>query len=771
MGKLINICVASPKRCIVIFILVTLFLLWQSFYIEIDSNLWNVLPEDRISSNTDSAKYGYLFLGLEAKKGEELFTLEGLLTLEEVIAKLTELEEIDNNMSLFNIETLLIGGAGRLISGGLLPEKGAPKDELELDMLKNRAISDPFIKDVLLCNSGTLINTIFVTSQSSARSNDFVRALNSIIEPLNNYYNVSIAGDLVLSNRAEYFLLKDFSTLLIGALFVMLILFFISFRAKRALILPVTVVLMGVIWCIGFMSILGFKLTIVSCIVPALVLTIGSSYTIHVLNEIFRNSPKEDDFNKFWVSTAVNHINKTIVMAAGTTIVGFISLTFASQDIIKEFAVSVSFGVLTVALLSVFFLPAIFTVLANPSSNHQVKAVTGGVATKLGNLGYWTSNNHIPLLIIGVLIALSSIYSVPKLRIGSDYYDYFPKGDPVISKSLDFFKKSGGTLWANVTFESSIDGYFDTVEGLKNLSDFEDYLNNNPYVYSVDSMVTYLKKINKLRFGEYKIPERKGLISLLKRYFEKMSKEESDEFRNVPLVDGNKVTFYIRIYDKEHKSVIPETEFHKFLDPLDIEIKDIFPEGINWRYWGNGYAANTASSLFLKDQLLTMAISFIVVLFITSIYFKSLFFGIVSVIPLITAICLNYMFMILLDIPLDLTTIMVSSVAIGVGIDDAIHFLIQYKRQLNQYPNNISRVLYNTFKITGRPILLTTISIVCGMLVLSIASFLPIRYFGVLVSLALVGALIGTLLFLPATLIISYNFFKKSRKIDNLGNN
>ena len=102
-----------------------------------------------------------------------------------------------------------------------------------------------------------------------------------------------------------------------------------------------------------------------------------------------------------------------------------------------------------------------------------------------------------------------------------------------------------------------------------------------------------------------------------------------------------------------------------------------------------------------------------------------------------------------------------------VGIVDANHFLIQFKHQHHKYPDNINRILYNTFKVAGRPIVLTTMSIVAGMLVLYFANFVPIRYFGILVAFALTGALVGTLFFLPSILVAYYriyNFFSKRRE-------
>ncbi len=763
MRKLINLCVNHSKICLFLFLMLTLFLGWKASYVKIDSNLRNVLPKEEGRSFDDLDSY--LFVGFRAKENGELFTLESLEVLLDVITNIEQLPEIKKSMSIFNTETLLVGKSGRLLTGTTLPGGKAPRNEKELEAFNKSILNDPFFDKLLVTDSGSYVITVFLTEDASDSNVFFNQELQRLITPLREYVDVTIAGDLVLVGRAEFYLTRDFSTLLVAALLIMLVILFISFRARRALLLPVVVVIIGVIWTIGFMSLMGFKLSVVTCIVPALVLTIGSSYTIHVLNEFFRNAPKSPTGDKKWISEAINHVNKTIIMASLTTIIGFLSLLAGSQNVIKEFALSVSFGVASTALLSIFLLPAIFSMLKEPTQIHLRGANEGWITTILGKLGSVVIKLRFLLIVIGVLLGLSTLYFIPRLTVGSDYYSYFPQEDPVIQEFMYATKMSGGTSWINLTLEApdKSDGYFGTVEGLEVQSRFENELLKNSNVYDVVSMVSYLKKMNKLRFGKYEIPSRKGLIILLKRTFSKMFSTNDGMFKEVTLVEDNynKVTFLIRIYNTEKGGPVAEDDFPEFLESISEALTNVEAENVETELWGLNYVANTVSRILLKDQVLTLIISFFLVFLVACVYFKSFYYGFVTIIPLITAIGTNYIFMVLLNIPLDVTTIMVSSVAIGVGVDDAIHFLIQYKKQLQIYPDNINKVIFYTFKITGRPIVLTTISIVAGMLVLVLASFLPIGYFGLLVSLALVGALLGTLIFLPAVLVVSYNIIKK----------
>ncbi|MBN2618152.1 MAG: MMPL family transporter [Spirochaetales bacterium] len=761
MLKLVRFCVNNPKKTIFFFIILTILWGYKASSVTMDSDIFNIIPKDENSTESSA----YLIMGLETKNNQNLYTIEGLEALYKVISNISEFDEVLSSHSIFSIQTPNTGENGRLITSSPLPLGLYPKNNIELETFTKNVVNNPFLENTLICNDGKLINTIFTTIKTTENKDSFLSRIQKATKPLENYYNVSFAGDLILGERANFYLEKDFITLLIGALFIMLVIFFFSFRARRAIFLPIALVLVGVIWALGLMGLLGFKITVVSCVVPALVLTIGNSYTIHVINELFRNS-HENSFSKDWISKAVLHINNTIIIASLTTVVGFLSLLFTNQGIMKEFAISISFGILSVAILSLFLLPAIFSLLNKPSDLHSHKANKGKTVTLLGHLGFIVTKHYKLFLLLSVIFISISILILPKLRVGSDYYNYFPKNDLIIQENLELFKKNGGINLLHITLTSDTAEYFTSNEGLKLLDKLDTYFISNTSIYSIDSMITYYKKINLIRYNNYELPTNRGLLQLLKRQFANLSSSDNI-FSNSNFIssNGDEVTFYLRIYNTVHNSVISEPDFVAFLQPLKDDINKITNNDVSLKVGGPAYLGNTVTSILLKDQKTTLIISFILVFIISCLYFKSFYYGIMSILPLISAVTFNFTMMILLRIPLDVTTMMVSSVAIGVGIDDAIHLLIQFKKQKRKFPNNINRVMYNTYRITGRPILLTTLSIVSGMLVLILANFVPIKYFGVLVAFSLSGALFGTLFFLPSMLVMLYKILHFCKKI------
>ena len=195
-----------------------------------------------------------------------------------------------------------------------------------------------------------------------------------------------------------------------------------------------------------------------------------------------------------------------------------------------------------------------------------------------------------------------------------------------------------------------------------------------------------------------------------------------------------------------------KNELRSLKHDIERDIGEILAPEVSAELWGSSLRYLSLSRMVNRDQWISMLISFVLIFLITSLSFRSLFYGFCSLFPLITGIMINFVAMAVLRIPLDMTTIMVSSIAIGVGVDNSIHLLIQYRKQRRLFPTAIDRALINTLSTTGRPILLTTASIVGGILVLSFASFRPIVYFGVLVAITLAATAIGSLVVLPVIL-------------------
>ncbi|MDC7124540.1 MAG: efflux RND transporter permease subunit, partial [Spirochaetales bacterium] len=264
------------------------------------------------------------------------------------------------------------------------------------------------------------------------------------------------------------------------------------------------------------------------------------------------------------------------------------------------------------------------------------------------------------------------------------------------------------------------------------------------------------------------ILESKGLLMLLTRYFKLLGDTGSEltyganaEFIND---EQTQVTIFLKVCNGEEGQFLLAEEAENLLYSIDNIIEKRLPDVKNYYCWGNTIVNLDAAEQVQQDQLQSALLSMILVFLVSTIFFRSFRYGAFSLIPLVTAISFNYIVMSLFHIPLDLTTVLVSNVAIGVGVDDAIHFLLQYKKQYKLLNGDRNAAVQCTYLITGRPIILTTISIVAGFLVLCAGSFKPVVFFGVLVSFSLFAAMFSTLIFLPSLILVFDKLIKRKSK-------
>ncbi|MDC7127158.1 MAG: efflux RND transporter permease subunit, partial [Spirochaetales bacterium] len=343
----------------------------------------------------------------------------------------------------------------------------------------------------------------------------------------------------------------------------------------------------------------------------------------------------------------------------------------------------------------------------------------------------------------------------------ADYIAYFPSDDPVVKNNELILGYTGGAQSMNVTLKApeGSDGYFLHPENLEKLNEIENKLQKLPNVQKITSFSTMLKNANRVMQGKYELPENKGLIMLLSRYLKLVNGQGiSGTFISN---DFNSVTIYIRTYDQENMKYITEAGIKTLSEQVDNIVSENISTDVDYALWGDTVLFMSASQIMNKEQVFSTDLSLFVVFLITSIVFKSVKFGLVSLVPLLTGIMTYYITMAVVGIPMDMTTIMVTNIAIGVGVDDSIHFLLRLRRQMQIEKSGIEDSFIKTFSVTGRPIILTTLSIIAGLLILCFASFKPIKYFSILVSISLLAAMLGTLLFIAV--FINFACHKKKK--------
>jgi hydrophobe/amphiphile efflux-3 (HAE3) family protein len=747
-----------PLLIIVLVALITLVLGYFAAQVEIRSELEDLIPEDEEMTQLirkyrgDGTDTNYLMLAVER---DDPFEPEALRAFAEAIEQVGKISSIETVINPFNIVSFRKRGSKLEI---LPPVKEPPQRQEELAQFREMLSSDPVAGSLLLSKDGKVLSALFETDTLEDSRAD-VHAFQRIAASLEQYYKVYTTGVALATFRGTQYVTQDLPRLLVLTAAFILLIYYLGFRSLRAVALPMVVVGLGTIWTVGFMSLLGFSITMVSIATPPLVLTLGSSYSIHILNQYYREGAHKNG-KGHWIVLSVSHIQRTIFLASATTVIGFASLLATKTSQIQEFGLSTSLGIISCALLSLFFLPTVLSLLKPPAIGQTRRVLRGGLNRTMQGLSRFVLRHPIPILSCVVVIAIVFGLSVNRIGHQYDYFAYFPKNEKLVQDTQYLAEKLGGFQQLNFTLAApnGEKNYFLSQDVLEKVDQFEKELLNNPYVMNTTSFTSYLKHLNQVMTGQHSIPQTRGLILLLARYIKAISATQSADNSLLNVManeDFSQLTITFRVYNLEEAHYLFEDELAVLAEQIYRDSRRLLPAELEGELWGNSLRFLSVSRIVNRDQRVSLLISFLLIFAMTSIAFRSLFYGFCSLFPLMTGIIINFVVMALFKIPLDMTTVMIGNIAVGVGVDNSIHLLLQFRRQKKNYPDDIPRVFENTLTITGRPILLTSASIVGGLLILVFASFVPIVYFGILVSLTLFATAVGSLVVLPVILSLA----------------
>ena len=682
----------------------------------------------------------------------ELYTPKVLNLLTDVMEELETLDKVGPCLSPFDFVTVEKQGT-RLSVTPISPLKeGERWTEETASIFKERLLSDDMARNYLYSEDGNTIMLYYRTAHYNQAEQD---VMNSIIDPLRDYGRVAINGGSSIINRVTYYIFNDLALLLSLCFIIILLVYYLSFKSLRAVLVPSSLSIIGIIWTLGIMSLIGYKLTIISILTPCLVLTLGSSYSVHMISEYFAEAsdPKK----------AVNgyaRTSKTILAACLTTVVGFLSMLVCHTPMFREFGVSVTIGISCCALLAIFYLPSILSLLPEPKAQKVEKIEHGKILGAFINFinkvitKYW-----VVVLIITLLLVAGFALVHDKISFNSNYVDYFPQDDEFVLDTKFFAQTMGGTdpYYMEIVAPNNEKGFFLKAENIKKVYDFENtVMEACPDIVQSLSLPQYVGFLNKVYSGENSIPESNALVNLLYRLLQQMKAFIGSNVLDVLVnEDASVITLAMRNYDAYEQNLQTTASARRVENTLNY-YRYMLPEGTTSKIYCGASTSIRASDMIVKDQNIATWISMVCTVIIASITLFSVFRGCISIIPVLVGIMFNYIFMYITGIPFDLVTIGFSSITFGAGIDDALHYLLRYKYNKTLYPDKrIEDILTMTMNETGRPIILTTVSVVAGMCILLFGSFTPIRYFGLFMAVALTVAMLATLFILPTMIMLT----------------
>ncbi len=544
--------------------------------------------------------------------------------------------------------------------------------------------------------------------------------------------------------------------LFISLSLVLTILFlFIAFRSGWGIIIPTLVVLLAIIWTLGFIRIMGKDVDLMLTILPTILFVVGMSDSVHVLTKYLQEIRAGRD-KIAAIKYAFKSIRLATFLTALTTSIGFFTLYFSNIQPISDFGVYTAVGVLLAYGLTFTLLPAIL-ILGQPKRMVAFAVSEDFWTLKLHRFFSWILRYRFRIMVTGgILIAVGAYYT--SLIVVDNKMLEDLKDDHILKQEFNFMEKHfAGCRPFEMGIQLPNDSAIAKPEVMHQLDTLSQYLIQKygvGYVFSYSNLIRETNKI--FNYGEassYVVPNDKEALAETQRLL------ANSEMKEITRLTYNDSTNMLRIAGKVGD--VGRVHFEQENEKLHAFMQQHCPDLMNYELTGTAHLIDVNNKSLVENTVWDLLISVLVIGIIMGIVYKSWRMVPLTIIPNLFPLLLVAGIMGLTGIPLKVSTSIIFNIAFGIAVDDTIHFLARVKSFLNE-GLSVQYAVKRTFLTTGKAMIVTTLILSAGFTTLIFSQFLGTYYIGLLVSLTLFIALFAELIYSP--LIILYFFRNKGVK-------
>ncbi len=749
MNKFIHLITVHPKLVIIVNLLVITLLALPIYRININPDLQALIPSDDpelIRMEALEEEFGGLDIILISYHTENVFSATALKLIDDLTNDLEVLPQVDHLISLTNYESIFSEDETMTVDTFI---RELPSNQRESDSLVVAAASDPLLGRLLVSKDNSY-TAFLVFTNADADEVTIVDILRATVEPYQQAgHDLQLGGMPVIRTHISEDIGKDTRTFIPAGMVLIAFLLYFSFRSRRGMALPLLVVILSILGTLGLMAWFGLMLSVISSIMPIMLIAIASAYGIHIITRYFEDcrSMDDDSDSKAVIASVVEHMLRPIFLAALTTIIGFLSLLSHILPASREVGVITAFGVFLAFCLSITFIPAVLVLFNKPSKERQRKNRTNRLLSRMlvamGNFVFHRRGFVITGFVVFMIIALSGI---PAVELDSNPLNYYsPESDVRVVNTIidDHF---GGSTTMSVVIEGDIK----SPETLNQIDKIQAYLEEKDGVGYTLAITDFIKLMNQsMNDGNpdfYRIPDSRELVS---QYLLLYSWESSDGYLD-SYVDYEyrvaQIVVRMNTMDVYHMVDIQQ-DLDQFL-ATNIQV-DNQPKS-------EGYAVllGNLMPMMVKGQTRSLLLSVVLAALVTGIVFRSLAAALISAMPLAFAIAGVFGLMGYMGVYLNTATSMLSSIMIGIGIDYTIHFLFRFRTEIRRGLSD-QEAIVKTLSTTGQGIIINGFSVIMGFAVCMLSTFIPIYFFGWLIAVSIFMCLIAALTLLPVVLVMT----------------
>ncbi len=722
------------KAVILITLILTVFFGYFIKDIKVDPDIMHYLPKKdkaAILYSRVGKLYGGTDIVMVAVETDNIFNKKTLEQIKQITDSLKTITEIGSVTSLTDVIDIKSNEDGIEI-GKLIDENNLPKSQQQLDSLKKYIFSKDMYKGALISQdaTATLIIAKIIDGSNKEHAVSMIKSKIKSIK-LPDTVKIFYGGQAILTAEVGSIVLKDMSFLGPIAFLMIALIILISFRKGKNLLIPLLTVLIAIIWTFGIISLLHFELTLITSIIPVMLLAVGSGWPIHIINRL---NAETDSDRKSALNKALNYVALPVSVAATAAMIGFLTFVFGSYlTMIQQFGIFSALGIFIALILSLTFTPALIFSLDKKTETTELhikqdkKSFLDSFLLKITDL---ISYRPLYIIIPWSVVFIISLVGITKIERKSDMIEYFKKNTETRKSEKLLQKKFSGSQ----TLYVSVKGDVQSPEMLNTMKQIQRFMEKNPYIKKTQSVADLIEEMNNAMGEGKKIPEEKAKIEQL--WFLLQGQEIMTQLVNDSLNEG---LVQANLSTSELRTIV------QFIESLNQYIKQFHSFKIEIS--GMPMIISKIDESIVKSQRRSLCLAIFLAFILVTIVFKSLKKGLYSIVPMISSVIVLYGFMGWAGIPIDIATVLVGSIGVGVG-DYVIHILSGYNFYYELYSDS-NFALKESLKISGRAVIINAMSVSAGFIVLILSNLVPLQNFGTIVPITLLSSALAAITLLP----------------------
>ena len=741
-----------PVAAVVLTLLLTLALGAQLPRLRIDESAEGLMVErDPARAFYEQARqrFGSDNLTVVLVKADDVFTLAALTAVRRLSDGLERVAGVSRVESLTT--TRNIKGEGDALTtdplvGAVIPTAPAELARLRADALGSRVL----VGNLVAADGRATALVVYADSRpgETAFNRRFTTDVDALVarETRPGLTIYQVGAPMTKATYAQY-LKADQRTIIPLSTVVLIVTLFLAVRTLQGVVIPVVTAVVSIVWSLGLMAVTGIPLTILTAIIPSLMLAIGFTEDVHMISEYHHRLEHGDD-KLTALRTMLGESAMPILVTTATTVLGFGSLITTDITMLIQFGYASAMALTANYVVTMLLLPPMLRWWAVPRRLRRAALVDesphGGIPRLMQRLGEFNLRWRVPILVAWGALTLASLAGWLTLRVNTDLISFFPERSAIRQRVADLSRSLAGGLAFYVVVDTGHDDGIKNPAVLRRIAGLQDHLAATGRVDKTVSVADYVRKMHREMHGGdpafETIPETSDQVA---QYLLMLEGRELEKFVDFKAAAANIVVRHHLTGSGDLSALLRDIERHVARD---------FPPTVIVRATGEEVLFNNASDYMAVNELTSFSSTFVIIGVIHALLFMSLKAGILSLIPNVVPILMLYGFMGLVGIPLNTSTAMIATVAIGIAVDDTVHHMVTYSRQLNELHDQ-RRAMFETLRIEGRPIIYVSIALAAGFLTLVASNFVATVYFGVLAAFVMLVAMLAELTLTPILMV------------------